>query len=96
MKETSNAGRWGRRRRTTAQSVPPAEEPRPSTEEPLNAAAVQIMAHTLIAELFGAGLRVQNLTARAPDDLQQDLSDIADQIDKVISELRTFAFTHRG
>jgi hypothetical protein len=54
------------------------------------------MAHTLSADLFGAGLRVQHLAARAPSDLQEGLAEVTDQIDKVIGELRGFAFTHRG
>lgn len=62
----------------------------------LDAAAVQVLAHTLIAELFGTGLRVQNLMTRAPDDLRQELDEVASHIDNVIRELRSFAFDHRA
>jgi hypothetical protein len=37
-----------------------------------------------------------HLAARAPSDLQEGLAEVTDQIDKVIGELRGFAFTHRG
>jgi hypothetical protein len=57
-----------------------------------NQAAVQVIAHTVIAELFGIGLRTQNIAGRAPDELQQELLDLADQIDKTIREVREFAF----
>lgn len=60
----------------------------------LDPATVQVLAHTLIAELFGTGLLVENLIARAPDDLRHDLDEIATHLDNVISELRGFAFEH--
>lgn len=60
-----------------------------------DAAALQVMAHTLIADLFGAGLRVQRLAAQAPGDMQEDLEQVADQIDKAISDVRSFVFSHR-
>jgi hypothetical protein len=85
------AGLRGRR----SQAALP-HEPTPPTAHSRDVAAVQIMAHTLIADLFGAGLRVQHLAARAPSDLQEGLAEVTDQIDKVIGELRGFAFTHRG
>ena len=95
MKEPSRAGRWGRRKSASQESSGLAPDPTPPAAT-LNPAAVQILAHTLIADLFGTGLRVQNLAARAPEELQQELAEVADQIDKVIGELRGFAFTHRG
>ena len=58
-------------------------------------ATAQVLAHTLIADLFGTGLRVQNLMARAPEELQPELDEVADHIDKVIRELRGFAFGQR-
>ena len=75
----------GRRR------APAAPEAAPQ-DHPIDYSAVQILAHGLIAELFGAGLRIQNLRARVDDDVQADLEEIADLLDKAIGELREFAF----
>jgi hypothetical protein len=68
----------------------------PDDAAPSYAAELQIMAHTLIADLYGAGLRVQNLVSHAPVELHKDLEEVAGQIDKVIGDVRAFAFTHRG
>ena len=38
------------------------------------------------------GMRIQNLRARVDDDVQADLEEIADLLDKAIGELREFAF----
>lgn len=59
-------------------------------------AELQVFAHGLIADLFGAGLRVQNLMATAPDELCDELEGIADHIDNAIRDIREFAFTHRS
>ena len=75
----------GRRREPTTTEAPP-------TGNAVDASAVQIFAHGLIAELFGAGLRVQNLRARVDDDVRAELEQIADLLDKAIGELREFAF----
>lgn len=58
-------------------------------------ATIQVFAHTLIADLFAAGLRLQNLARSAPEELQGELEEIAGQIDTVISDARNFAFTCR-
>ena len=58
-------------------------------------AELQVFAHSLIADLFGAGLRVQNLMSTAPDELCDELEGIADHIDHAIRDIREFAFTHR-
>lgn len=68
--------------------------PAAPVREAIDAGDVQVLAHTLIADLFAAGLRVQTVAAQAPAELQPQLDEIADQLDKVIRELRTFAFEH--
>ena len=61
----------------------------------MDLSSTQILAHGLIAELFGAGLRIQNLRGQVSEELQPELEQIADQIDKAIRELREFAFTRK-
>lgn len=87
VKSALTAALRGRRRDVHApdSASPPSNQIDPST--------VQIFAHELIAELFGAGLRVQNLRGRVSDEHDPELEQIADQIDRAIRELREFAFT---
>lgn len=77
----------GRRRdiRATENASQPAVHMDPAT--------VQVFAHGLIAELFGAGLRIQNLRGQVSEELHPELEHIADQIDKAIREVREFVFT---
>ena len=86
--------------RPAAVPPPPVDaEPEAAVEPPpavVDVGSVQVMAHSLIADLFGAGLRIQSLAARSPDELQQDLEEVAEQIDKAIQELRSFAFQQRS
>jgi hypothetical protein len=84
-----------RERHLAVRSPEPTAEPGPEFAGSVDPATIQVMAHTLIAGLFGTGLRVQNLAARAPDELRPELEEIAEQIDTMISEVRSFAFTHR-
>lgn len=67
-----------------------------SSGDSLGSANIQVVAHSLIADLYGTGLRVQNLVGRAPTEMQDELNEIADQIDKVITEIRNLAFTQRA
>ena len=90
VKSTLTAAIRGRRRDAIAR------ETVDSASGPMDASTVQIFAHGLIAELFGTGLRIQNLRARADDELHPELEQIADQIDKAIRELREFAFSQRS
>lgn len=57
---------------------------------------IQVFAHTMIADLYGAGLRLQNLARRLPAEAHDELQEVADQIDNVIVELRNLAFTQRN
>jgi len=82
-----------RGRRNVGATAPDAGAP-PS--DLLDASTVQIFAHGLIAELFGAGLRIQNLRARVSDELHPELEQIADQIDNAIRDLREFGFRSWG
>lgn len=98
---------WGRRKPVgaTAEGVDPVDQANPVDGDPIEpdssaapgeAADLQVFAHTMIANLFGAGLRIQNLMSSAPDELVADLESVADQIDDAIREMRQFAFTHRS
>lgn len=83
---------WTRRTRASGQAEG-AESPAATASESAN---IQVVAHSLIADLYGTGLRVQNLVGRAPTEMQDGLNEIADQIDKVITEIRNLAFTQRA
>ena len=63
--------------------------------EPVTTADIQVFVHTVIADLYAAGLRVHNFAGRATSDVQAQLDAIAEQIDDAIRELRNLAFTHR-
>ena len=89
VKSALTAAFRGRRRDGSA----PDDATNPS--DPLDPSTVQILAHSLIAELFGAGLRVQNVRGHVPEEFHPELEQIADQIDRVIRELREFAFTRK-
>jgi hypothetical protein len=81
------------------QPAPAESEPdREATEtQPVeDGAAVQVMAHGVIADLFGAGLRIEQIASRAPVELQPELEEVADHIDKVVREVRAFAFQQRS
>jgi hypothetical protein len=52
------------------------------------------MAHTVISHLFAAGLRIQQLAPGVPESLQLELHEVADQLDRAIRELRSYAFDH--
>jgi hypothetical protein len=67
----------------------------PRESRQVGIAEVQVVAHSAIADLFGVGLRIQNLAAQAPESMDADLDEITDQIDRVISQLREFAFGGR-
>ena len=82
-----------RRRAPAAAAEPEIAITEPDPDE---AATIQVFAHGLIADLFGAGLRIQNIAGRASEELQVELEDVADQIDKAIQELRSFAFQQRA
>ena len=88
VKSALTAALRGHRRDTPA----PAAATTPDVR--IDPSAMQIFAHGLIAELFGAGLRLQNLRGHVSEEIRLDLEQIADQIDNAIHELRAFAFTH--
>ena len=72
---------------------------RPDAANPgvqIDPSAVQTLAHGLIADLFGAGLRIQHLRAHVAEELPPELEQVADQIDKAIRDLREFAVTVTG
>jgi len=92
LKETLVSAFRTPRGRHSAAKADDEQVPAPAGLDP---GAFQVLAHTLIADLFAAGLRVQNLAARAPSDVQQELEEVADQVDAMIRSIRSFAFAHR-
>lgn len=81
----------GRRHETAI--APPEDTIEVVTADPAN---VQVFAHGLIADLFGAGLRLQSLASRVPDEAQAELEQITEQIDAAIRDVRAFAFGQRN
>jgi len=92
---TGRSGLFAKLRGRRTESAPAADDARGLSSGAIDPGALQVFAHTLIADLFGAGLRLQNLGARLPDDSRAELEQIADQIDKTIHDIRAFTFTHR-
>src|SRR5581483_3354975 len=72
LKETLVSAFRTPRGRHSAAKADDEQVPAPAGLDP---GAFQVLAHTLIADLFAAGLRVQNLAARAPSDVQQELEE---------------------
>ena len=71
-----------RGRRNDAPVAPPEDTIEVVVADPAN---VQVFAHGLIADLFGAGLRLQSLASRVPDEAQAELEQITDQIDASVA-----------
>jgi hypothetical protein len=68
----------------------------PAQQAQQDSSALQVMAHTLIADLFGVGLRLQSVRGRVPEEFRQELDEITDYVDKVVREVRDYVFVHRA
>ena len=50
------------------------------------------LADTVIRDLFAAGMRMQGLMPRAGDEVQDDLTEVVADLDRIIREIRDVVF----
>ena len=71
----------------------PVPRQQPPSEDAPDQPDVTALADTVVRHLFSAGLRLQSLAQVATPAVRDGLTDVVDEIDQAIRELRSFALT---